>query len=172
MSCRRGFSKRPCLCRSSLFFFLCSSSLMIFLASSAAHSYFYFFFSCTLLYVDVLKGFENVSINIDGLAQDCSSSIALAMKLQQSCTELLIIYCLVTWCCQRLYAITQHIEAKRKWHFTDNIFKCIFLNKRSCILIKVHWNLCPRLQLTMSQRLFKSAWCQTDGKVWFDPMMA
>ena len=40
-------------------------------------------------------------------------------------------------------------------HFTDDIFRLIFVNDKFCILIKVHWNLFLRVQLTISQHWFR-----------------
>ena len=36
-------------------------------------------------------------------------------------------------------------------HFADNIYKCIVFNENCCTLIQFSWNLCPRVQLTISQ---------------------
>ena len=40
-------------------------------------------------------------------------------------------------------------------HFTDDIFRCIFVNEKFCILIKFHWILFLRVQLTLRQHWFR-----------------
>ena len=46
-------------------------------------------------------------------------------------------------------------------HFADESFKCICLNKNVRILIKYHWSLFLRVQLTISQHWFRQ-WLGTD----------
>ena len=39
-------------------------------------------------------------------------------------------------------------------HFADYIFRCIFVNEKICILIKIYWSLFLRVQLTIIQHWF------------------
>ena len=40
-------------------------------------------------------------------------------------------------------------------HFADDIFGCIFVNEKFCILVKFHWSLLLRVQLTITQHWFR-----------------
>ena len=40
-------------------------------------------------------------------------------------------------------------------HFPDDIFNCIFFNKKVWISIKIHWSLLPRVKLTIFQHWFR-----------------
>ena len=37
---------------------------------------------------------------------------------------------------------------QNRWHFANNIFKCIFLNEIVVFRLELHWNLFPSVQLT------------------------
>ena len=39
--------------------------------------------------------------------------------------------------------------------FPDDIFRCILMNEKFCILLKFHWSLFLRIQLTITQRWFR-----------------
>ena len=43
---------------------------------------------------------------------------------------------------------------RNRGHLADDIFKCIFLNKNVLYWLEIHWDLIPRVQLTIFQRWF------------------
>ena len=52
------------------------------------------------------------------------------------------------------WVITLRLRQKGH-HFPDNIFKCIFLNKKAWISMKYHWYLFLRVQITIFQHWFR-----------------
>ena len=46
-------------------------------------------------------------------------------------------------------------------NFADDIFRCIFMNERFCILSKFNWSLFPRIQLKITQHWFINQLSQT-----------
>ena len=40
-------------------------------------------------------------------------------------------------------------------HFTDDIFRCIFVNEKFSILLKFHWSLFLRVRLTITQHWYR-----------------
>ena len=58
-------------------------------------------------------------------------------------------------------------------HFADNIFKCIFLNKKVGILIIISLKFVPRGRINNLPTLVQiMAWCRWGYKPLFEPMMA
>ena len=49
--------------------------------------------------------------------------------------------------------------------FADDIFNCIFMNKKFCILIQISLKLIPKGSIDKKSALVKvMAWCRTGGK--------
>ena len=59
------------------------------------------------------------------------------------------------------------------YHFTDNIFKCIFVYENWCILIQISLKFVPKSAINNKKALFKVvAWHWTGDKPLSEPMMA
>ena len=56
-------------------------------------------------------------------------------------------------------------------HFTDGIFKCIFLNKMYEYRLRFHCSLSPKFELRIFQRWFRMAWRQPGDKPLSEPMV-
>ena len=48
-----------------------------------------------------------------------------------------------------------HLPRGNGCHFADDIFRCICVNEKFCFLIKFHWSLFLRVQLTITQHWFR-----------------
>ena len=56
--------------------------------------------------------------------------------------------------------------------FTDNIFKCIFINEKFCIFIQISLKFVPKGPIdNMSVLVQVMAWCQTAIKPLPEPML-
>ena len=57
-------------------------------------------------------------------------------------------------------------------HFTDNIFRCISMNEKSCILIKISMKFVPWGLIDNKPALIKTmAWCWIGDKLLSEPML-
>ena len=69
--------------------------------------------------------------------------------------------------------IIQYIEAESKWHFPDDIFKCIFLNENVAILSKISMKFVPKGPIDNNPPLVLiMAWHRTGDKPLSEPIMA
>ena len=56
-------------------------------------------------------------------------------------------------------------------HFTDDIFRCIFINKK-CMLIKISLKIVPKCPIDNNPALFqKMAWCHTGDELLYEPTL-
>ena len=92
------------------------------------------------------QGYCELLTHIDGLAQDCSNSSAIAMELLQSCTKpaiwftVLFIWAHHAWCIINLLIIIYTLRPEQKWLlFCKQHFQRHFLEKLRmfCIFIQI-----------------------------------
>ena len=56
--------------------------------------------------------------------------------------------------------------------FTDDIFKCIFMNENFCILIQILLNFVPKGPIDSKSALVQAmAWCRTGDKLLTEAML-
>ena len=57
-------------------------------------------------------------------------------------------------------------------HFADDIFRCIFMNVKFCILIKISLEFVPKVPIVKNQALvWIMAWCRVGDKPLSEPML-
>ena len=57
-------------------------------------------------------------------------------------------------------------------HFADGIFRCIFVNEKFCILIKISMKFVPKGPIDNNSALVKiKAWCEMGDKPLSEPML-
>ena len=94
--------------------------------------------------------------------------------------QVLMYYILVSWilCCMRLYAHKSWLNVntlrpkQNGRHFSDDMFKCIFLNENVWIPIEISLKFVPKGSINNNPALFQiMAWCRPGDKPLSEPMM-
>ena len=72
----------------------------------------------------------------------------------------------------QLISVNSSSPGQNGRHFTDNIFKCIFVNEKTCILIRISLKFVPQGLIDNKSTLVQvMAWCRTGDKPLPKPML-
>ena len=72
----------------------------------------------------------------------------------------------------KMHMINSHPPGKNGHHFADNIFRCIFMNKEFCILIRITLEIVPKSPIDGNPALLQiMAWHHTGDKALSEPML-
>ena len=104
-------------------------------------------------------------VNVDGLVQDCGNSSVLAIVSLQSCPKPVML-------CHSKDFLTHLLLDKMAAILADTIFKCILLNEKFCIVIRISLKFVPKGPIDNKWALVQvMAWRQTGDKPLPGPMM-
>ena len=71
-----------------------------------------------------------------------------------------------------LQCVNSSPPRKNGRHFADNIFKCIFMNEKFCILIEISMKFVPKGPIDNNSALIQvMAWSRTGDKPLSEPML-
>ena len=122
-----------------------------------------------------VQAWRHVKNDIDGLVQERRNSSALAMELHLSCINPSIWnrhIIVLLWLLLLTTKINSSPPGQNGRHFTDDNFKCIFMNEKFCILIPISLKFVPKgLIDNMSALVQVMAWCLTGDKPIPEPVM-
>ena len=130
--------------------------------------FFQWLIPCIKLKTDKMDPRSEIN-HVNGLVQDCGNSTVNKLKLRQSCAKWSMSKRRIMRWCMKFNSSPPGHHGR---HFADNIFRCISVNEKFCILIQISLEFVPKGPIDNNAALVQvMAWCWIGDKLLPEPML-